>query len=141
MARRHEEAVCAICGNVDDLFAPYGVLYCRQCRACGHMLLFTIPCVYCFRERYTVWTFLGPRIVDMEQYIEAAQYYGVPLNDLRFWRYEEEESYQRMGPPYLPITLEERDRIATMIALPSPRQEPIPYPLFHLSPRGPRRPR
>jgi hypothetical protein len=141
MARRREEAVCAICGNVDDLFAPYGVPYCRQCRFCGHEFLVRVPCTLCFCERYTVWTFLGPCIVDMEQYIEAAQYYGVPLNDLRFWRYEEEEYFQRMGPPYVPMEQEERERIATIVGLPAPRQEPIPYPLFHLSPRGPRRPR
>lgn len=131
------EPVCAICGNTDDLCAPYGVPYCLQCRLCGHYELYDVPCEFCFRERFTAWTFLGPCIVDMEQYLNLAMFYAVPMKYIKFWRYAEEEYFQRYQwttNVYGQVGLDKQRYILAGLT-------DLHYPLFHLSPRGPRRPR
>ena len=138
MSRRREK-VCAICGNVDDLFAPYGRPYCLQCRTCSHAVLYSAPCPRCFQAYYTVWTFLGQRIADMERYLNAAIFYGVDMAEIEVWSFAEEDAFHKYQETTnvhaRPVMLAECRRVLATPYL------GFPYPLFHLTSRGPKRPR
>jgi hypothetical protein len=124
---------------VDDLFTPYYEPYCLQCRTCAHAVLYTAPCPRCFYDYYAVWTFLGPRIANMERYLNAAIFFGVDMAEIEVGCYAEEayfQEYQKTTNVYAqPVMLAEYRRV-----LATPRLG-FPYPLFHLTSRGPKRPR
>ncbi len=48
-------------------------------------------CLMCVRQLYTLITFEGPRIMDIDYYIEKAwEEYGIPVSDLMAWSFAEE---------------------------------------------------
>ncbi len=93
-ARKVQE--CSHCGNTDDLEAYGGRQLCRTCVRCPHWdSRDRGTCVICFREYYTVHSFLGPMICDMVAYYRAARQNGVSATALLVWSYEDENFLDR----------------------------------------------
>ena len=96
MARRRPLRVpsCPRCGNEEDLREWYnGIRYCESCIVCPHGRegVRGGVCTACLRRLYTVMTFEGPRIIDMDFYVaEAWREYGVYAGDLQVWSFPEE---------------------------------------------------
>jgi len=81
--KRRPEPVCTRCGNEEDLFTrPYGT-YCKTCLHCPHDTSYFSDddfCYECYYNLYTVLTFEGYRILDMELYVLNIMYeYGQDL--------------------------------------------------------------
>jgi hypothetical protein len=86
---------CPRCGNEEDLAQwVNGVFYCQGCLTCKHGMYMRNVCVYCVRRLHTVLTFEGPRISDIEYYVEEAwREYGLQTGQLFLWTFEEEEMH------------------------------------------------
>ena len=49
-------------------------------------------CPTCVRALHTVMTFAGPRVTNVDYYVdEAYREYGVTLDDVRVWTFDEQE--------------------------------------------------
>jgi len=96
MSRRRPPQVptCPRCGNEEDLREWYnGVAYCETCITCPHGRAGVRggACHKCVQKLHTVMTFEGPRITDLDYYVEMAwTEYSVPVDDLLTWSYTEQ---------------------------------------------------
>lgn len=97
MRRRKPPTVpsCPRCGNEEDLREWYdGNIYCQACITCPHGRegVRGGVCSTCVRRLYTVMTFEGPRIVEVDFYVEEAfREYSIDLGEIQVWTYEEQE--------------------------------------------------
>ncbi len=93
--RRKEFPTCALCTNVEDLLVVGATRLCENCRTCPHGIVHfsTLPehlCAACIRDLFTVPTFEGLRIGDLEEYVAWARDHGIPRDHLLAWAFEEE---------------------------------------------------
>lgn len=92
---RRSEPRCARCGNEEDLAEwDNGALYCRPCTYCDHDESQRINdiCLLCLRQAYTLWTFEGPRIRNLDLYRrEALRDYSLRSFEILFWTFDEQE--------------------------------------------------
>jgi len=92
------EPACSRCKNEVDLVQWHdGKVYCPGCLDCGceyrtdHDTTNDI-CVGCLRQLYTLITFEGPRIQNIEVYgMDGFDDYGVRAYELLVWTHDEEE--------------------------------------------------
>lgn len=91
--KSRSEPACPRCGNEEDLWEWLnGTTYCVSCLACPHGNGGTTAvCSSCVRRLYSVMTFEGPRIVDVDFYVdEALSEYSLDLGELQVWTYDEQ---------------------------------------------------
>jgi hypothetical protein len=86
---------CARCGNEEDLAQwDNGVLYCKPCTSCAHVDVYSVNgvCTICLRKAYTIWTFEGPRIKNLDRYRrDALADYSLRAFEILFWTFDEQE--------------------------------------------------
>lgn len=96
MARKRNsrsDPACPRCGNETDLREWLnGFVYCIPCITCPHAEEgVNGVCPKCVRRLHTVFTFEGPRILNVEYYAKQAwNEYGLSMADLLTWSFAEE---------------------------------------------------
>ncbi len=98
--RFRSEPSCSQCGNEEDLDTwPTGEVICRHCLRCPHVgdnvtAEFTNGvCTLCLRLLHTLWTFRGPVIRDLDEYVAcAAKEYVIRSFELLYWTFDEQEA-------------------------------------------------
>lgn len=92
---RRSEPTCSRCENEEDLVRwQNGELFCQHCLKCPHGDDQTLNdvCLFCLRLVYTRWTFLGPKIRDVEAYQrDAAENYGIRSFEILCWNFDEHD--------------------------------------------------
>lgn len=80
-----------------------GKLYCLTCRTCPHdwryQDFWDPPCTRCVRDLHVILTFDGPRIRDVELYVQDALRRGVKFDDILTCCFEEQEALERWSRP------------------------------------------
>lgn len=92
---RSRTASCCRCSNEDDLETVRGRLYCRPCRTCPHdfqYIDFWDPaCPECVRDMFTILGLNGPRITNLQLYVQTALRWGIPFSEIRVHTFEEQD--------------------------------------------------
>lgn len=99
-----------------------------------------IGCLDCLRRVFTVYSFVGPLIVDLTAYIDAGQKLGISMDELPFWTWHEEQRAFAAWDAYMPwsrVIAEAENRETSSAsgqgtsASGSAQNGTFPYPLLH----------
>jgi hypothetical protein len=96
MLSRHKKIpTCDLCSNVEDLLVVGTSRLCENCRTCPHGNVHSsfepeALCLECVRALFTDYTFVGPRISDMEEYVRWCRAHRLDRYGVYVWTSDEE---------------------------------------------------